>query len=325
MLSSYGDGNILSEEKDSRGRLTRKFFLENVHGRRKEEKSRHEEKFVKKKKSSLSEIGARKHPTCGYSSSHRWLKRPMCLLACRWPAGTLGDLLTAPTFKTSALPAVQDVPEAMSIGLDHWPLAQRWKELPLMQFQVPSGLQAPDSAPLLEPELLGVLDGAGTTDAVAVETGAMGEAPDAKMPGAPVGVVAGAELATGAEEALLTAAEEVAGEAPGEVPLGAALDGPGPGPPVHAGFPIAKRFSGRPASSRESPGSGKRRSTLSGVVQPLMLATNMDGKLSRLEIDFSVFSVETSRFWAPASTLIGAQFMYISRLPIRLNQVHARV
>lgn len=66
-----------------------------------------------------------------------------------------------------------------------------------MQFQVPSGLQAPDRAPLLEAELLGVLDGpAETTDTVAVVADAIGEAPDAKIPGAPVGVVSGAEVAT---------------------------------------------------------------------------------------------------------------------------------
>lgn len=56
------------------------------------------------------------------------------------------------------------------------------------------------------------------------------------------------------------------------------------------------------------------------VVQPLMLATNMGGKLVER---FSTTSV--SRFEEPLVTVTGAQFMYISRLPIRLNQVQASV
>lgn len=43
----------------------------------------------------------------------------------------------------SATPALQLVPEAMSMRGDHWPLAQRWNLLPPTQFQVPSSVQAP--------------------------------------------------------------------------------------------------------------------------------------------------------------------------------------
>lgn len=56
------------------------------------------------------------------------------------------------------------------------------------------------------------------------------------------------------------------------------------------------------------------------VVHPLMLATNMGGKLEERS---PISSVE--RLEEPPVTVIGAQFMYISRLPMRLNHVQARV
>ena len=68
--------------------------------------------------------------------------------------------------------------------------------------------------------------------------------------------------------------------------------------------------------STESPGDGKMKSTDSGMEHCSRgrLATNMSGKL--LKTDMSL---------APPVTVMGAQFMYISRLPILLNQVHARL
>ena len=63
------------------------------------------------------------------------------------------------------------------------------------------------------------------------------------------------------------------------------------------------------------------------MVQPLpILATNIAGNdVSRLETPRALDSDPgTSRFEAPV-TVTGAQFMYISRFPIRLNQVHAKV
>lgn len=79
------------------------------------------------------------------------------------------------------------------------------------------------------------------------------------------------------------------------------------------------------------PASGKTTFPPSAVVQPLpMLATNMSGKEgARFEISGSRATLAdsadvSSRFFDPATTVMGAQFMYISRLPIRLNQVHAR-
>lgn len=111
------------------------------------------------------------------------------------------------------------MPDAISIGVDQVPLAQRWKELPPTQFQVPSGLQDPLRAPLLELELLSeVLDGpASDTEDVAGED-ATGEAPFAKTPGAPVAVVSATEIVTPTEVGVddsvvaLAAADEVAEE-----------------------------------------------------------------------------------------------------------------
>lgn len=80
------------------------------------------------------------------------------------------------------------------------------------------------------------------------------------------------------------------------------------------------------------PALGKRTFPPSAVVQPFpMLATNISGKEdARFEISGSCATLAgslnvSSRFFEPATTVMGAQFMYISRLPIRLNQVHARV
>ena len=61
-----------------------------------------------------------------------------------------------------------------------------------------------------------------------------------------------------------------------------------------------------------------------------MFATNIAGKegVSRPESSGMAKSVSlrcVSLLLDPPVTLIDAQFMYISRLPILLNQVHARV
>lgn len=79
------------------------------------------------------------------------------------------------------------------------------------------------------------------------------------------------------------------------------------------------------------PALGKMTFPPSAVVQPFpMLATNKSGKeVARFEISDSCATLidspdDLSRFFDPATTVMGAQFMYISRLPIRLNQVHAR-
>lgn len=104
---------------------------------------------------------------------------------------------------------------------------------------------------------------------------------------------------------------------------------PEPEPPAQlpaggAEFPV-------PAFETESPGSGNWRSSDSVVVQPFpMFALNRSGNLlSRLKKVSSVairsVSFLRSLLFEPPVTVTGAQFMYISRLPILLNQVQARV
>lgn len=58
-----------------------------------------------------------------------------------------------------------------------------------------------------------------------------------------------------------------------------------------------------------------------------MFATNMSGKFARLRSDRAAsFRDWTARLdFPPAGMVTGAQFMYISLLPMRLNQVHAIV
>lgn len=86
------------------------------------------------------------------------------------------------------------------------------------------------------------------------------------------------------------------------------------------------RWLGVPANSTELPGSGNRMSIPSVVVQPLMLATNMSGKSARFDRDMKLTgSGDAYLFAFGGCTMIGAQFIYISRFPIRLNHVHASV
>jgi hypothetical protein len=47
-------------------------------------------------------------------------------------------------------PTVQEVPDASGWTGDQAPLAQRWYEVPPMQFQFPSVVQGPESAPAVE-------------------------------------------------------------------------------------------------------------------------------------------------------------------------------
>ena len=87
------------------------------------------------------------------------------------------------------------------------------------------------------------------------------------------------------------------------------------------------------AVSTDDPGFGNLVSSSSGVTQSEvgMFARNMSGNVGvaarsdRIGMYASVSLTAMSRLLEPAMTLIFAQFMYISRLPILLNQVHARV
>ena len=137
------------------------------------------------------------------------------------------------------------------------------------------------------------------------------------------GATAGALLGAGAAETELAPAaktppelEGCGAEAPDVLP-----DEPEPAAAAPHLGPVGGSFLAD-CSRFADPGFGKARSPPSCVVQSVagMLATNMSGN----EVSRSVISC-SSLFFEPPVTVTGAQFMYISRLPILLNHVHARV
>lgn len=184
--------------------------------------------------------------------------------------------------------------------------------------------------------------------ALATETAALAM----PAPGAPAGGIATTEVVAG--EAAPAGAEPVpepepepelepeaavgvepdAADAP-ELPLEdpeLALSEP-PDAAPHFGPLAAARLLATPAISTEAPGLGNLTSLPSGVVQSVagMLALNMSGKdVSRLKMSSEAYASvalkesSRSRRLEPPVTVIGAQFMYISRFPIRLNHVQAR-
>ena len=187
-------------------------------------------------------------------------------------------------------------------------------------------------------------DASGDAGAAALgEAAADGEEPPAAADGeAPPPAAA----ALGEGEARMVAVEGVAVE-----PLGTAaaveleaveLDEAGeedaPAPPARLMFgswgqvPVGGVRVPLPAFWTTEPGFGNWRSAESTVLQPFpTFATNICGNaLSRLpkaeppSVSYAVSLME-SRFLLPPLTVMGAQFMYISRLPILLNHVHARV
>lgn len=143
----------------------------------------------------------------------------------------------------------------------------------------------------------------------------------------------GAVLATGAVGAVGTTGVAGAGAAPeSALPLGApeaAAGGAAPDPPDAVAaetpapqLPVGGPFGFSPKCWTVGPGFGKSRSTPSTVRQPLaMLATNMSGNESARFENPGIFALR----FEPPVTVIGAQFMYISRFPRKLNHVHARV
>ena len=158
---------------------------------------------------------------------------------------------------------------------------------------------------------------------------------------------AGAAGATGAVLATGAAGAGAAGGAPGMAGAGAApelalpLEAPGagagappdaPDPPdaVDAETAVPQLPTGGPVGFElkcwtVGPGFGNSRITASLVVQPLsMLATNISGNESARFVNPGIPAVP-ALFFDPPVTVIGAQFMYISRFPMKLNQVHARV
>jgi hypothetical protein len=170
----------------------------------------------------------------------------------------------------------------------------------LEELEDPEGPEEPESG--ADGALDGVATGAGATEMEAVALGALAAA-----------VVEEPELEPESEPEL---------ESPSPPKVGV---------PVQASEPSAARLEASPRYSMFSPGWGKRISTPSLVVQPLTLATNMGGKLEeRLSkiwvlLEYNSLSSSTERLEELPETVMGAQFMYISRFPIRLNQVQARV
>jgi hypothetical protein len=238
-------------------------------------------------------------------------------------------ILEAATAKSEPRPAVQTVPEAICVAADHWPLAQRWKEVPAMQFHCPSSLQAPLKVLELPLELV-LLEDEEATGAASVDDVAVSETVGVLVSAGAEEVVAAAAAEEVSVGALLAAADDSVPEEELELELEESDEPEAVSPepakvavPVQAAEPSAARLAGSPSYSTTSPGWGKRMSTPSLVVQPLMLATNIGGKLA---VRFSTVGTRLSeRLEEPLVTVTGAQFIYISRLPIRLNQVQARV
>lgn len=183
----------------------------------------------------------------------------------------------------------------------------------------------------LEPDELAAAEGAAAEATGAATTGA---ATDGETAGA-------AEAFPAAEGAAwvsgVAAEAEAAGEEAGEAALGEAPDAPDdvPDDPAapHLGPVGGAKLGEGDAVSTDDPGSGNLVSWLEGVVQSVVgiFAMNISGKEAAARSDssgmlYSSISLsEVSRLFEPAVILTFAQFMYISRLPILLNHVQARV
>jgi hypothetical protein len=221
------------------------------------------------------------------------------------------------------------------MGTDHIPLAHRWNIDPPIQFHAPSGEHAEPA--VLPPALFGAIVGAG-------DEGAAAEGEGAGFTGGGDGSAGGEDGAAGAADAI----DEVAGldgaavaNTPGDGcadvgatagaadPLPWPAIGPVPSAFLHTISPGFMRRLGSPANSSEEPGFGNAMSIPSVVMQPLMFATNMSGRSSRFERETRLAGLARSEgaylfFVAPVTT-IGAQFMYISRFPMRFHHAHPSV
>ena len=195
------------------------------------------------------------------------------------------------------------MPAANGSALVHLPFEQRWKDEPPTQFQSPSGEQEPEPP-----------DDGDDGEEEEEESDGAGEE-DFSLLSPPLALLlvlagSGAEVEVGEEP-----------PAPGLI-----ASPPNLGWPEQASSPWDwSSFSWD--SWTLGPGLGKRMALLSLVVQPLILATNMGGYLELSRLKKSRWPRSSSRFLPepPPETLIGAQFIYISRSPTRLNQVQERV
>ena len=175
-----------------------------------------------------------------------------------------------------------------------------------------AGGEAPEPPPAAEGEAGAALPAAALGDGEARIVAVPGTEP---LEDADVEFEAGVELLDADEPEAALEPPRLTSDFPGQVPVGAT-----------GAAPV-------PAFCRPGPGSGNCKSALSTVLQPLpIFATNMAGreasrlpKIESFMASYSVVLVSRLTFEPPPVTVIGAQFMYISRLPILLNQVHARV
>ncbi len=175
----------------------------------------------------------------------------------------------------------------------------------------------------------GATEGAtdGATDGEAAIEGAAGEAPDAPDPDDP-----DPDDASDPDD---PEDPEVADPDPDPDEVDPAADAlefdPDPDPDAPHLEPLGAVSAPVPNFSTEAPGSGNCTSAESTVSQSLVgiFALNIAGKDAVARPESSEAPRVSSRvaalFFEPPLTLIDAQFMYISRLPILLNQVQARV
>ena len=168
----------------------------------------------------------------------------------------------------------------------------------------------------------GAGEGAGTAGMAAAEEVGAAAMDEEAFVAIVVDIAGGGEAA---EEADAAPGTKTAGDGAGEAAgAGEPPEEPPEAPPQPAGDG-GPRAEGVPNLSTEVPGSGNATSTDSVVAQPLpMLATNILGSFSKADWSRWRTGGERLTFFG-AVMLTGAQFMYISRLPTLLNQVHARV
>lgn len=177
------------------------------------------------------------------------------------------------------------------------------------------------------------------TEGAADEATEGGVAADPEAPEAPIEGAADAALYTpedaGPDEPDPDPDEGMDDEFPDEEdPVAGALefdpDDPPPAATLQLG-PVGAVSVPDPSFSTEAPGYGNSTSAESTVSQSLvgMFALNMPGKDDVVRLESSGMPRVSLRVAAllfdPPLTLMDAQFMYISRLPILLNQVQANV
>ena len=200
-------------------------------------------------------------------------------------------MLLLAILKFIVCPLAHVVPAATGWTADHMPLAHCWKEVPPMQFHMPSEVQAPVSPPAVEPDeeeeeeledeeaepVDAATAGTDTDVATAPPEAAPAEPePVANTPGAADSATA-EDVTAGADEEAAPEPAPAPEEPEPEEPVAAgALAAPQEAPVGGSGFMVAI-----PSCSSESPGSGNARSPLS-VPQPFpIFATNISGRAEK--------------------------------------------